>query len=89
MKGRQIVLGHLNGVKVATLLRDGVVQDVLADHPDKLPIGTILRGVVDRPIKGMGGAMLRLPEGQGFLKKTKGLSPGEAITVQTSGFAED
>ncbi|MDT2076349.1 MAG: ribonuclease E/G [Planktomarina sp.] len=88
MKGKQVVLGHLGDAKVAALLVDGKLEDVLVEDLSRLPLGTILRAVVDRPVKGIGGAMLRLPNGTGFLKKAKGLAPGQAITVQTSGFAE-
>ena len=88
MKGKQIVLGHIGDAKVAALLVDGKLQDVLVEDIKRLPLGTILRAVVDRPVKGIGGVMLRLPNGTGFLKKAKGLAPGQTITVQTSGFAE-
>ena len=88
MKGKQVVLGHIGDAKVAALLVDGKLQDVLVEDLKRLPLGTILRAVVDRPVKGIGGVMLRLPNGTGFLKKAKGLAPGQTITVQTSGFAE-
>ena len=88
MKGRQVVLGHLGDAKVAALLVDGKLEDVLVEDLSRLPLGTILRAVVDRPVKGIGGVMLRIPNGTGFLKKAKGLAPGQTITVQTSGFAE-
>ena len=88
MRGKQIVLGHIGDAKVAALLVDGKLQDVLVEDLKRLPLGTILRAVVDRPVKGIGGVMLRLPNGAGFLKKAKGLAPGQTITVQTSGFAE-
>ena len=88
MKGKQVVLGHLGDSKVAALLVDGKLEDVLVEDLSRLPLGTILRAVVDRPVKGIGGVMLRIPNGTGFLKKAKGLAPGQTITVQTSGFAE-
>ena len=88
MKGKQVVLGHIGDAKVAALLEDGKLQDVLVEDLSRLPLGSILRAVVDRPVKGIGGVMLRLPHGTGFLKKAKGLAPGQTITVQTSGFAE-
>ena len=88
MKGKQVVLGHLGDAKVAALLVDGKLEDVLVEDLSRLPLGTILRAVVDRPVKGIGGVMLRIPNGTGFLKKAKGLAPGQTITVQTSGFAE-
>lgn len=89
MKGRQAVLGHLNGAKIAALMVDGKLHDILIEQRDQLALGSIVRAVVDRPVKGMGGVMVRMPGGTGFLKKASGLSPGQVIVVQTSGFAED
>ena len=89
MKGKQVVLGHIGNAKVAALLVDGILQDVLVEDLNRLPLSSLLRAVVDRPVKGIGGVILRLPNGTGFLKKAKGLAPGQTLTVQTSGFAED
>lgn len=89
MKGPQVILGHIGNTKVAALMVDGILNDVLVEDTNHLPLGSILRAVVDRPVKGIGGVMLRIPGGVGFLKKAKGLAPGQVITVQTSGFAED
>ena len=89
MKGPQVILGHIGDTKVAALMIDGILNDVLVEDTNRLPLGSILRAVVDRPVKGIGGVMLRIPSGIGFLKKAKGLAPGQVITVQTSGFAED
>ena len=60
MKGKQVVLGHIGDAKVAALLEDGKLQDVLVEDLSRLPLGSILRAVVDRPVKGIGGVMLRL-----------------------------
>ena len=89
MKGKQVILGHIGKAKVAALLVDGILQDVLVEDVSRLPLGSLLRAVVDRPVKGIGGVILRLPNGTGFLKKAKGLAPGQTLTVQTSGFAEE
>jgi hypothetical protein len=75
MKGKQVVLGHIGKTKVAALLVDGIVQDVLVEDLNRLPLGSLLRAVVDRPVKGIGGVILRLPNGTGFLKKAKGIGP--------------
>jgi ribonuclease G len=50
--------------------------------------GAIMRAVVDRPIKGQGGVFLKTPEGNAFLRQVKGLSPGQTMLVQVSGYAE-
>ena len=54
MKGKQVVLGHIGKTKVAALLVDGIVQDVLVEDLNRLPLGSLLRAVVDRPVKGIG-----------------------------------
>ncbi len=88
MKGRQAILGHLGDAQVAVLMVDGKIDDVFVESADILPVGSILRAVVDRPIKGIGGAMLKIPGGTGFLRKASNLSQGQTITVQVSGLAE-
>lgn len=76
----------------AAIWDDGKVQDLLVDAPqdDVTPKpGAIYRAIVDKPIKGMNGAMVRLADGQqGFLRDTKGLAPGKAILCQVSTYAE-
>jgi len=88
MKGSVIALGHINGREIAALLRDGRLED-LALEAEGLAPGAILRGTVGRPVKGLGGVFVDLPEGQrGFLKQPKGLAPGQRILVQVAGTAE-
>lgn len=90
MKGRTIVLDHLNGLEAAAYLVDGVLDDLLIEDSDAPRPGAIFRAICDRPIKGQGGMMLRLPEGEtAFLRQGKGLSPGQAMLVQVTGYAED
>jgi len=89
MKGSVIALGQIGGREVAALMVDGVLQD-LALESDGFGPGAILRGVVGRPVKGLGGVFVDLPEGQsGFLRAPKGLAPGQRILVQVTGAAED
>ena len=89
MKGRTIVLDHLNGQEAAAYLVDGKLDDLLIDAPDEIRPGAIFRGICDRPLKGQGGMMLRLPDGEtGFLRQGKGLKPGQALLVQVTGHAE-
>ncbi|RBO51656.1 ribonuclease G [Rhodovulum sp. BSW8] len=90
MKGRSILLDEIGGRKAAALMEDGRLEDLLIDPPDERPMpGAILRGVVDRQMKGQGGVFLRLPEGRAFLKQAKGLRPGQGILVQVTGYAEE
>lgn len=91
MKGRVVVLGQYQGLEAAALVVDGQLQDLLIDPgaaADFAP-GAILRGTVDRQMKGQGGVFLRLPDGaKGFLRETGGLRPGQSLLVQVAGYAE-
>jgi len=90
MKGRVVILDHIDGREAAALMVDGRLTDLHIDPPSGLPPGpeTILRGLVDRPLKGQGGALVRLPQGRGFLRQAKGLSAGAPVLVQVLGVAE-
>jgi Ribonuclease G/E len=89
MKGRALVLGRLRGRDAAALVVDGVLEDLLVAPPDdRPPPETIFRALPDRPVKGMGGVFLRLPEGTAFLRTTRGVSPGRPLLVQVSGYAD-
>lgn len=87
MKGRTIALDHLNGAEAASLLVDGKLDDLLVDIDQPRP-GTIYRAIAERPMKGQGGMFVTTPDGTGFLRQVKGLSPGQAILVQITGYAE-
>ncbi|MFN3145596.1 MAG: ribonuclease E/G [Paracoccaceae bacterium] len=91
MKGRSIALDLVEGQPAAALIEDGVLEDLFLPPKDAgkpLP-GTIFRGIPDRPLKGQGGVILRLPDGlYGYLRGAKGLRPGQPILVQVTGYAE-
>ncbi len=90
MKGRMIVLDHVAGREAAALLVDGVLQDLLIDDDGAPRPGAIYRAICDRPLKGQGGMMLKLPDGESaFLRQVKGLAPGQPILVQVTGYADD
>ena len=82
MKGRQIVLDTLRGLPAAALLIDGKLDDLLIDPGTALAPGAILRGTVDRAVKG--GAFVKLPGGQGYLRGGGTLKPGRSVLVQIS-----
>lgn len=90
MKGRIVALDRIEGAEVAALIVDGQVLDVFFDAPeDRVGAGAIFRGKVGRPMKGQGGLMVALADGQtGFLKGSKGLADGQTVLVQVSGVAE-
>ncbi|MDO5529508.1 MAG: ribonuclease E/G [Paracoccus sp. (in: a-proteobacteria)] len=91
MKGRVIVLGQIDGIEAAALMVDGRLEDLALDHSHVMEFspGAILRGRVERLMKGQGGAFLRLPDGAtGFLRAKSGLREGQTVLVQVSGAAE-
>ena len=87
VKGRSILLDHLNGREAAALVVDGQLQDILLESDAPAP-GTVYRAVADRPVKGQGGMFLKTPDGPAFLRQVKGLAPGQSLLVQVTGYAE-
>lgn len=91
MKGREIFLGEIAGREAAALVVDGRLADFLIDPlSDAQPApGAIFRGATDRPLKGQGGMMMKLPDGKSaLLRGAKGLKPGQPLLVQVTSFAE-
>ncbi len=87
MKGRLIALDHVQGAEAAALMVDGRLEDLLIDSDRPRP-GAIYRGIARRPMKGQGGMFLDTPDGAVFLRRVKGLSPGQPVLVQVSGHPE-
>ena len=91
MKGSVVVLGQIAGRRVAAKLVDGLLDDLLVDPRDDAPPapGAIFRATADRAMKGQGGAIVRLADGErGYLRGAKGLREGQTLLVQVTGFAE-
>lgn len=89
MKGRVIHLDMIGAKPAAALVVDGQLHDLLIDPDDDTPLpGAIYRAIADRPMKGMGGMFVTLPQGTGFLRQTAGIAPGQRVLVQISGPAE-
>ncbi|MFA5582088.1 MAG: ribonuclease E/G [Paracoccaceae bacterium] len=91
MKGSVIALGHIGGAEVAARIIDGVLDDLLVSPPDGVAPapGTIFRAITERPMKGQGGIMLRLPDGaRAYLRGAKGLAEGVPLLVQVTSTAE-
>jgi ribonuclease G len=90
MKGSVVALGKVGQRQAAALIVDGMLEDFLIDPVEgTIPApGAIFRAICDRPLKGQGGMMLRLPDGSAFLRSGKGLRPGQPLLVQVTGFAE-
>lgn len=88
MKGSVAVLGELAGREGAALLVDGRLEEFLLDVGDEAP-ETIWRGRLGRPVKGLGGVFVQLPDGRtGFLRRAGGLRPGQTLLVQAAGVSE-
>jgi Ribonuclease G/E len=87
MKGRTIILDHVQDREAAALMVDGRLSDFLIEADAPAP-GTIYRAIADRPVKGQGGMFLKTPDGSAFLRQVKGLAPGQALLVQVTGYAE-
>ncbi|MCV2894357.1 ribonuclease E/G [Lentibacter sp. XHP0401] len=88
MKGRQIILDHLGTREAAALMVDGQLHDLLVEADAPRP-GTIYRARATKPQKGQGGIFLETPDGNAFLKQVKGIAPGDMLTVQLTGYAEE
>ena len=87
MKGSTVCLDTWNGVEAAAWIENGRLEDLLIDSDLPRP-GTVYRAVADRPVKGQGGMFVKTPDGMGFLRQVKGLSPGQSLLVQVTGYAE-
>lgn len=89
--GRYIVLDRVGNRDAAVLLLNNRIEDVLIDPADDQPnVGAIYRARVGQAMKGQGGVVVDLGAGQkGFLRGAKGMSPGHALTVQVTTYAED
>lgn len=90
MKGHMVILDHLGTRRAAARMVDGVLQDLALDPGETDPPlpGAIYRAIVDRPLKGQGGAFVKLDGVQGFLRGSRSRRPGERLLVQVSGVAE-
>lgn len=88
MKGCMILLDHIGETQAAALMVDGRLDDLLLDSKTAPRPGTIYRALADRPVKGQGGMFLKTPDGSAFLRQVKGLSPGQPLLVQVTGYAE-
>ena len=88
MKGTQIFLDYMDGQEAAALVVDGRLEDLIVDSEAFAP-GPIFRAKVDRPAKGQGGVVVSFPEGRGFLRQIKGVSVGQNMLVQVTGYADE
>ncbi|MDJ0994459.1 MAG: ribonuclease E/G [Dinoroseobacter sp.] len=91
MKGRVVILGHIGERRAAALMVDGTLEDLAIDPPAGAPPlpGAIFRAVPERPMKGQGGAIVKLEGANGFLRGGgKPPAAGKPLLVQVSGVAE-
>lgn len=87
MKGALILLHEIAGREVAARIVDGRLDDLLIDG-DGPRVGAIYRARATRSMKGQGGMFVDTPDGPGYLRQVKGLSPGQSLLVQVTGHAE-
>lgn len=93
MRGREVRIEPLaRGGHIAALMVDGRLEDLLIDPDpaDRTPRPeAIFRATAGRPMKGIGGVMLELGNGQtGFLRTQKPPRAGASLLVQVSIWAE-
>lgn len=89
MKGLVLALDHIGGREAAALLRNGRLEDLMIAPADAPPApGTIFRAIADRPMKGQGAILLRLPGGTAYLREAAGVKPGQPVLVQVTGYPE-
>jgi ribonuclease G len=90
VKGRVVALDRIGGREVAALLSGGRLEDLLVEVEGAPPApGAVFRAVADRPLKGQGAMLVRLPGGlSGFLREAAGARPGQPLLVQVTGYAE-
>ncbi len=87
MKGVQHAFGRIRGRDAAGLIVDGKVEDFVIDADAPRP-GTIYRAKAVRPVKGQGGMFMETVDGSAFFRNAKGVSVGQYMLVQVSGYAE-
>lgn len=86
MRGRVTLIDRIAGRGAAALMVDGQLQDIFFDpaDPETAP-EAVHRAVVERPLKGQGGAIVTLGNGaRGFLRHGAGLKPGTRLLVQVA-----
>lgn len=83
------MVGHFNSRPAAALIIDGRLDDLFLSPPETTPLpGAIYRARAERPLKGLGGIFVAWPGGRGFLRDARGVSAGETLLVQVTGYAE-
>lgn len=91
MTGDVMALGRVSGRPAAALLEGGLLQDLLVDSPGSAGQRpeAVLRAVVDRPAKGLGGCFVKLPDGGSGFLRGGARPPGSSVLVQVTGCAEE
>ena len=90
--GEILIEPRAAGGHAAALFLRGRLEDLLIDPEPADPTPrpeAIHRAVVDRPMKGIGGAIVALGGGEkGFLRMPRAPEPGARLLVQVAGWAE-
>jgi len=91
MKGRVALLDERSGRRIAALVVNGRLDDLLIDPPEDDPTprpGAIYAVKIDRTVANLGAAFAAMGGETGFLKDAKDLKPGDAVVAQVVAYAE-
>jgi len=91
MKGRVVLLDECKGRRLAALVHNGRLEDLLIDPPAADPTprpGALYAAKVDRIIPNANAAFAAIGRGAGFLKDARDLKPGDMTFAQVLSYAE-
>lgn len=85
---RKIYLDRIGSRRVAALVEDGELEDLIVDPRGRalaLP-GAVFSAIAERPLKTLGGMILKLGGGEkGFLRGGQGTAVGSSVMVEVAG----
>lgn len=91
MKGRVVLLDERRGRRIAALIAEGRLQDLLLDPREDDPTprpGALYAAKIDRVIPNANAAFAVIGAQTAFLKDARGLKPGETALAQILSYAE-
>jgi len=91
MKGRVVLLDERNGRRIAALLQDGRLEDLLIAprEGDHIPLpGAIYAVRIDRTVPNQNAAFAQLGGQTGYLRDARELKPGNTTLAQVLAYAE-
>lgn len=89
---RKIYLDRIGSRRIAALVEDGDLEDLVVDPLSKalaLP-GAVFSAIAERPLKTLGGIIVKLGGGEkGFLRGGQGTAVGSSIVVEVTGYPDE